>query len=468
MPQIIDINAAVERIGVGKLAVFVIGLCFLMMMSDGYDFVALSVATPAILRTWHVQAKDMGVVFSVTFLGLLVGSLIYGWMGDRLGRKFTIVFGTFNFGVPIFLTIWATNIEELAALRFIGGIGMGGIVPIAYTLVSDYAPRRMRSTVTVITNTGYSLGGVVTGLIAASAISHFGWQSLFAIGAGFSLVMAIVLILWLPESPQYLALKNPGSPKLRSLVQRLVRDEKIADDATFVVDDPQERQSKPGRDNFSQLFHGPRAAVTILLWLLFLTDALGFFFLASWLPLVMEGQGISPSVASLTQSLFVFTGMIGGFLIMRFLDRIGPIAIVALPVIGAPLEIVMGIQGLGQPLLLTIVAGAGICLSGIHYAIYAIAVRFYPTSIRGRGVSSATVWGRAGGVIAPYVGGYFLSAHMPLQQLMILAALPCAATALIGLGLGRLYRRHFDRASAAEGEVAVGNLAFEKGRRSDG
>ncbi|HEX4194813.1 MAG TPA: hypothetical protein VHY80_17025, partial [Stellaceae bacterium] len=138
------------------------------------------------------------------------------------------------------------------------------------------------------------------------------------------------------------------------------------------------------------------------------------------------------------------------------------------PVIGAPLEILMGMQGLGQPLLLTIVAGAGICLSGIHYAIYAIAVRFYPASIRGRGVSSATVWGRAGGVIAPYVGGYFLSAHMPLQQLMILAALPCAATALIGLGLGRLYRRHFDKAPAAEGDIAAGNLAFEKGRRSDG
>ncbi len=287
MPQIIDINAAVERVGVGRLAIFVIALCFLMMMSDGYDFVALSVAAPAILRDWQVQAKDMGLVFSVTFLGLLVGSLIYGWMGDRLGRKFTIVFGTFNFGLPILLTVWATNIQELAVLRFLGGIGMGGIVPIAYTLVSDYAPRRMRSTVTVITNTGYSLGGVVTGLVAAPAIPRFGWQSLFAIGAGLSLVMAVVLILWLPESPQYLALKKPGSPKLRRLVQRLARDEQIADDATFVVNDPQERQSKPGSDNFSQLFHGPRAAVTILLWLLFLTDALGFFFLASWLPLVM-------------------------------------------------------------------------------------------------------------------------------------------------------------------------------------
>ena len=158
----------------------------------------------------------------------------------------------------------------------------------------------------------------------------------------------------------------------------------------------------------------------------------------------MEGQGVAPATASLTQSLFVFAGMIGGFTIMRFLDRIGPVAIVALPVIGGPLEILMGMPGLPEPVLLATVAGAGICLSGIHFAVYAIVVRFYPASIRGRGVSSATVWGRAGGIVAPYVGGTLLSVHMPLQQLMIFAALPCIATAIVGIVLGRLYRRHFD------------------------
>ncbi len=162
----------------------------------------------------------------------------------------------------------------------------------------------------------------------------------------------------------------------------------------------------------------------------------------------MEGQGVAPSTASLTQSLFVFAGMIGGFGIMRFLDRIGPIAIVVFPVIGRPLEILMGTPGLPEPILLATVAGAGICLSGIHFAVYAIVVRFYPASIRGRGVSCATVWGRAGGIVAPLVGGYLLSAHIPFQQLMIIAALPCVATAILGIALGRLYRRHFDAAVA--------------------
>jgi AAHS family 4-hydroxybenzoate transporter-like MFS transporter len=110
----------------------------------------------------------------------------------------------------------------------------------------------------------------------------------------------------------------------------------------------------------------------------------------------------------------------------------------------------MGAPGLPQGALLAAVAGAGICLSGIHYAVYAIVVRFYPPGIRARGVSSATVWGRAGGIVAPYVGGYLLSAHMPLQQLMIFAALPCIVTAAVGFSLGRIYRRHFDLPAAAE------------------
>jgi AAHS family 4-hydroxybenzoate transporter-like MFS transporter len=210
-----------------------------------------------------------------------------------------------------------------------------------------------------------------------------------------------------------------------------------------VPGDAQETLSKPGASTFAQLFSGPRAWATTFLWLLFICDALGFFFLASWLPVVMERQGVAPSIASLTQSLFTFTGMVGGFTIMRFIDRFGPISVLALPIIGAPLEILMGTQGASLPLVLFAVAGAGICLSGVHYAVYGIAVRFYPASIRGRGISSATVFGRAGGIVAPFVGGFFLSTHMPLQQLMIIAAVPCIPTALVILGLGRLYSKDF-------------------------
>jgi AAHS family 4-hydroxybenzoate transporter-like MFS transporter len=443
-PETIDINATIERIGLRRLGIFVLVLCFLMMMADGYDFGTLSLAAPSILHDWKIQPKDMGAVFSITFVGLLVGSLTYGWIADHVGRRFTIILGTFNFGIPILLTVWATNVEQLAVLRFIGGVGMGGIVPIAYTLVSEYAPRRLRSTVTVVTNAGYNIGAAMGGLIAAASIPAYGWQSLYVIGAIFSLVMAVVLIVYLPDSVLFLTLRKPNSPKLRPLAQRLMGGQAIAPETRLIAADVQEDDESAGRAGFFRLFTGTRVYATTLLWLLFLADALGFFFLASWLPVVLGNAGVSPSIASLTASLFVFAGLVGGFLIMRFLDRVGPIAFIVLPIIGGPAEIVMGIPGLPQPLLLTAVAIAGACLAGIHMAVYAIAVRFYPPTIRGMGVSMATVFGRAGGIIAPYVGGYLLSAHMPLQQLMIFAALPCIATTLIGIGLGVLYRRHFD------------------------
>lgn len=450
-PKTIDLNAAIERIGIGRLAAFVIFLCFVMMIADGYDFGALAVATPSILREWHIAPKEMGSVFSITFLGLLVGSLFYGWLGDRFGRRFTIIFGTFNFGIPVLLIARAANVQELMILRFLGGIGMGGIVPIAYALATEYAPRRLRSTVAVVTNAGYSVGAATTGVVAAAAIPHFGWQSLFVIGAAASFLIAVVLIVWLPESALFLALRNPTSPKLRALVRRLLPNERIDPDTDFAARDPQEQQSKPGGNLFIQLLHGPRAWATPLLWLLFVSDALGFFFLASWLPVVMERSGVAHSTASLTQSLFVFFGLIGGFLIMRFIDRLGPVAVIALPIVGGPVEILMGTPGISHTLLLTLVALAGICLSGIHFAVYAVCVRFYPPSIRGTGISAATVFGRAGGMIAPYVGGYLLSAHIPLQQLMVFAALPCLATIILGILLGRTYRRNFD--------IAVGDAA---------
>src|ERR1700677_2848634 len=110
----IDINETIDRVGVGRLAILVIALCFCMMMCDGYDLVALSVAVPAILRTWHVLPSAMGLVFSATFIGLLVGSLFYGWLGDRLGRRFTIILGTLNFGIPVLVTVGAINVPELA------------------------------------------------------------------------------------------------------------------------------------------------------------------------------------------------------------------------------------------------------------------------------------------------------------------------------------------------------------------
>lgn len=449
MHKTIDITTAIERQGLGRLAILALVLATLMMLADGYDFAALTLAAPAIMREWHTTPKSLGLVFSATFFGLLCGSLFYGQLADRFGRKRIIVLGTLNFSLPTLLTLWAANTGELEVLRFVGGLGMGGIMPVAYALISDYAPKRLRSTVTVIASFGYTVGFALTGLVAAWLIPRFGWQALFGVGGVFSILLTLVLATWLPESPQYFILHHPTAPALRRIAERLI-GHALPQDAQFSAVDPQEEPCAPGEDNLRQLFFGPRAIATTLLWILFVFDSLGFFFLISWGPVVMEMRGVLPSTASLMQSLFGIAGIAGGLLVMRFLDRLGPMAMVILPILGAPIEVLLGTPFISQNVLLMAVFGAGVCLAGIHIAVYAIAVRFYPPSIRARGVSIATVWGRAGGIVAPYVGGFLLSAHMPLLQLMLIAALPCLVTAATGIGLGVVYRRHFEIGSVPE------------------
>ena len=158
------------------------------------------------------------------------------------------------------LTVWATNVEQLMVLRFIGGIGMGGIVPIAYTLVSEYAPRRMRSTVTVITNAGYSVGAALTGLVAApvdaalTAGNRCSWSApALSLRHGGRADRCC-----LPESPLFLAHKRPDSPKLRRAVRAAPAGEPLDPDARFVAHDPQERAGQPGEDNLFAAV--PRAA----------------------------------------------------------------------------------------------------------------------------------------------------------------------------------------------------------------
>ncbi len=247
----------------GRLAIFVIALCFCMMITDGYDFGSLSVATPAILRDWHIQPKEMGAVFSVTFFGLLIGSLFYGWMGDRYGRRFTIIFGTFNFGLPVLLIIWASNAEELKLLRFLGGVGMGGIVPIAYTLVSDYAPRRSRSTVTVITNAGYSVGVALTGLVASSRSyrATAGSRSSLSAPACRSAMAVVLAFTLLPESPLFLSAQ--GSRRRRGAAPAGQRacfaTSWIGPDVRFVPGDPPGEAGQGRRRHACRNFSAARA-----------------------------------------------------------------------------------------------------------------------------------------------------------------------------------------------------------------
>jgi AAHS family 4-hydroxybenzoate transporter-like MFS transporter len=177
--RIVDVTAVMEAQRFGRFAWTLLGWMFLCMLLDGFDFAAISFVVPQIAREWHVEVGSFGWVLGIGVFGLMVGSIVFGWAGDRIGRKKTIILGCWLFGGFTLVSMWASSVTMLMWLRFLAGVGLYAAVPNAIVLVSEFAPRRLRATWVVLMFTGFTIGAVVAGLVAASMIPRFGWQVMF-------------------------------------------------------------------------------------------------------------------------------------------------------------------------------------------------------------------------------------------------------------------------------------------------
>ena len=174
----------VERGGFGRPLLLILALCFLLMVCDSYDVAALSFAAPVLIRQWGITPAAMGVVFSTGLFGLLVGSILFGWVGDRFGRKRAMIIGALCFSVLTAATGLVGSQAELLVLRFVATIGLGGAVPNAVALVTEFTPRARRMMAVGIIFAGYSVGGIIAGLTATYVIGVLGWPMMFYIGGG--------------------------------------------------------------------------------------------------------------------------------------------------------------------------------------------------------------------------------------------------------------------------------------------
>jgi len=444
-----NIAALIEEQKTGRFAVGLLFWCFLVMLMDGYDQTAVSFAAPAIIKAWHVARGGFGPVFGAGLFGTLVGSFVFGYLGDRLGRKKAIVCGGIFFGLLTFASVWVTSLHQLMLLRFLAGIGMGGVVPNAVALVAEYAPKRLRATWVTLMFSGFSIGAGSGGLVSSALIHRFGWPVMFVIGGGGSLIVALLLIFTLPESAKLLVVRQRSVDTVRSLVARLRPELKLPADARFV---PGEVQEKP-RFALRLIFSDGLAAITPLLWIVFIANSMALYFLQNWLPVLIEGMGISMRSAGLITTMFSVGGVLGGLILCRFVDRHGVLAIISLPAIGFPVVALLG-HGSTYTWLMFAVFAAGFCVVGAQYGLYAVAGMIYPTSFRSAGVGSAISVGKIGSVAGPVVGGMLLAMHLPVTQLFYAASLLFLVSTVFSTVLALLYRVRFGAQNAA-GDAAA-------------
>src|SRR5881396_2290106 len=228
--QTLDVSEVLEQNKVSSFQVGIFVLCGLCLIMDGFDVQALGYLAPAIIKDWQLAPAQMGPVLSAALFGILVGSIVFSMLADKIGRRPVLILTTLFFSLVTLMTARAHTVVELRTIRFIAGIGLGGIMPNAVALVGEYTPRRLRVLMILVVTNGFNLGGVIGGLLSAWMVPNFGWRSVFYVGGAIPLVIGLLMFFWLPESLQFLALRAGRSEKLRAWLKRI--DKTAAADAS--------------------------------------------------------------------------------------------------------------------------------------------------------------------------------------------------------------------------------------------
>ena len=450
--QTIDVAAFIDSRRPGRFQISVLILGFLLVLADGYDIAAIAFAAPGMIARFGVTSMAaMGPVLSASLVGILFGALIFGWIGDRFGRKSAIIASSLLFGAITWITADATSLEQVLVLRLVAGVGIGGLLPTVGALAAEMAPRRWRASMMIILYSGVAFGGGFPGLVAATLVPEMGWPVIFRIGGIVPVLTGIACIWMMPESVRFLVLKRRAGAAVAAILSRIA-GEAIDPGARFVVAE----EADLGRFSPAQLFAGRLAPITPLLWLCFMLNLMGYFFLLSWTPTVLAAAHMPPARAAVAGMLTQFGGLVGGLLLARPMDRHGLLPLA--PMFGLAIPVIAAIGWAAGAQAVWAVFGlqffAGFCVLGGQTGLNVGAALIYPTAIRANGSGWAFGVGRLGSIVGPMLGGVLIARHLSVQSLYLVASLPYLVAFVAALAMGQLYRRRF-HAGAIEQRAPV-------------
>jgi AAHS family 4-hydroxybenzoate transporter-like MFS transporter len=399
--------AAETMVGVSvltnRLHLRVAWLCGAVLFLEGYDIASVGYAVPSLVDVWKVHPQAFTPVLTAGNVGLLLGSLFAGLLGDRLGRKPVLIGCAVVFGLFSLISAFAASPLYLAALRFPTGLGLGGGIPLAVALTADFAPAETRGRLVILTCLGVGTGFTLGGLLASRLVGLFGWPAIFVTGGLLPLAIVPALWLWLPESPVL-------------------------------------REETHQRHLVSALFQRGLASTTILLWAINLLSLLGFYFILQWTPAILHSTGIAPARAIFGTTMYAAGVIAGPLLIAPIVDRFGMERVLTCGLaFGALCVLSIGLFNPRFWLLSIIIFGAGIA-GGCQAGINSLSGLAYPPAIRSTGAGWALGAGRIGTITGPLLGGLLLSLGFRPNNLFVAAAVPGFFATLLMAILGRLHR----------------------------
>lgn len=419
-------ESALENQRVGALQLKVALICALVQMCDGYDIGSIGWAVPELTHAWHVAPPFFALAFLFSNIGIMVGALFAGPIGDRIGRKPLLLGSVSIFAIASLFSAIAPSLSMLVALRFFTGVGIAGGFAGTTALTGDYAPKRFRQTFILVTFTGAPLGAFVGGQIVALLLHEgLGWPSIFVLGGLFPLVLVLVMALFMPESPRYLAQRTNLAPRDRLVLDRLgLVADKIDANAFDIA------RSNPVKMLFSEGY----ATQTVLLWIVFFCSLIDLYIFVFWLPEILHLTGMTPAESVFATSLHSLGGVCAVFYLGFAMDRFGADKALSLHfAIGIIFIVLIALVAMPYLALLALCFLTGLTIIGSQDGANAACGALYPARMRTSAIGWALGIGRLGGIAAAPLGGFLLAAGLKptyvLLSACIFAAIAAAGTA---------------------------------------
>jgi AAHS family 3-hydroxyphenylpropionic acid transporter len=381
-----------------------VALCFLVAVVEGFDIQAMGVAAPRLAPQFGFDPQQMGWIFAISNIGLVIGASLGGWLADQVGRKPVFIGAVVSFGVFTLLTSLVGSFEALFVVRFCAGLGFGAALPNMMALAAEVSSPEKRASTAAVMFCGMPLGGGTSALLTQLLPPDFDWRILFEIGGILPLLLAPAIYFLMPETL-----------------------------------DKSAAAGRPRADVIEALFGAGRTPVTLLLWLAFLPTLLILYLILNWLPTLVVANGLDRAVAPQASLAFNFASVAGALVFGKMVDRLDTRWPMTSAYVGLIVSLIAlsNASGLGMTLLLS--GAAGFFLLGANYALYGVAATYYPQNVRGTGSGASVAVGRVGSIVGPLLAGILLgsgtSASGVVQYMVPVAAL--AGAAVLGLSFFR-------------------------------
>lgn len=425
-----DLVSRIENLPVGKFHYTLLWVVGLGWMFDALDTGIIAFILTTLVKDWALTPAESGWIVSIGFIGMAIGAVCSGGLADRFGRKTMFATTLLIYSLATAACAFAPNLTWLLVFRFIVGVGLGGQLPVAVTLVSEYIPSHVRGRFIVLLESFWGLGWLVAALVSYFVIPKFGWQIAFLMG-GLPALYVYVIIKKIPESIPYLI--NRGRiDEAHELVQEIERQAGVPVIEHLVVKPVAEKQ----RISFKQLWSGAFARRSLMLWLIWFGIVFSYYGIFTWLPSLLVKQGYTV-VQSFEYVLIMILAQLPGYVCAAWLiERLGRKATLASFITACAISAYL----FGQADSMFSVMVWGCLMSffnlGAWGVLYTYTPEQYPANIRAFGAGWASAIGRIGGIAAPIVVTHMMVGHDGFHQVFMMFTLVLLAVALVIVVLG--------------------------------